>query len=116
MLSIAVMLYTDRNRLVMRLTLGGLWLIVFGAALDVTSGSGRALLWTLPAGLTWALLLAHETGHPSRKANGFGWWLMSLTGPLSLLLLLLRGDPVERPQPSFEPREEVEMSTDDLLL
>ena len=111
------MRYTDWSGVVTRLILGGLWLLALGGAVYVTSGLGRALLWTIPAWLTWVALLANEAAHPQQRATGIGWWFMSLLGPFSLLLLLslLRGEPAAA-EPSVDRPEEAVVSTDHLLL
>jgi uncharacterized membrane protein len=101
---------------VMRLILGGFWLLVFGGAIQELSSPETALVWTVPAGVTWFFLVRNAALHPQRKAYGFAWWTLSLTGPLSLVLLLLRRDRAPRPQTTIERPTEVDMSTDDLLL
>jgi hypothetical protein len=107
------MRYMLSSGVVTRLFLGGLWLIVFGGVIDDFSGAGTALVWTIPAGVTWFLLVKHAAAHPARQAYGLAWWTLSLTGPLSLVLvlLLLRRDPVADAQPTVERPTEADMST-----
>ena len=66
------MRYMLSSGVVMRLILGGLWLIVFGGVIDDFSGAGTALVWTVPAGVTWFLLVKHAAAHPARKPFGRG--------------------------------------------
>jgi uncharacterized membrane protein len=97
---------------------GSLWLLVLGAAVDGESGIGMAALWTLPAAVTWYVLVTNAAAHPPRKPHGGVWWLLSLGGPLSLVLLafVARGDAEPAPAPRQARAPEEHMTTDELLL
>src|SRR6478672_8959148 len=99
--AIADMRYTHSSGVASRLVAGGLWLLLLGAAVDGESGIGMAALWTLPAAVTWYVLVTNAAAHPPRKPHGGVWWLLSLGGPLSLVLLafVARGDAEPAPAP-----------------
>ena len=100
------MRYTRSSGVSLSLTLGGLWLIALGIVAAATSGVEGLLLWTVPAGVTWVLLVRDADAHPPRKPHGGVWCFFSLFGPFSLVLLLLltRRTPAPDVQPSLALR------------
>jgi len=98
-----------------RLLLAGLWLIVLGQAANIAGGGTGVFWWVVPAGVVWMIAVIRTAG-TDRRPHGGLWWLASLFGPLSLLLLLvIFRSPAA--VPSSPRRTEVSaMGTDDLHL
>jgi hypothetical protein len=111
------MRYTLSSGVSLRLALGGLWLMALAISTDTISGAGGVFLWTVPAGLTWTVLVLNAAAHPPRKPHGGVWFFLSLFGPFSLLLLLLRRTSAPDVQTSLALQSmEVDVDTDDLLV
>jgi len=89
------MRYSLSRGVVIRLGAGGLWLLVLGWSVAEAWGAAAAALWTLPAAVTWYVLVTNAAAQPPRKPHGGVWWTFSLLGPLTLVLLALarRGTP-----------------------
>lgn len=72
---------------IIRLTAGALWLLVLAGIADVAGGSMRAFWWFVPAAAVWVVSVTRTRSGAQRRAYGGLWFLASLFGPLSLLLL-----------------------------
>jgi uncharacterized membrane protein len=98
---------------VTRLVAGGLWLLVLGAVVSLVGGGTGAFWWVVPAGVVWMISLKRTSSGAQGRPHGVLWFIASLFGPLSLLLLAVLMNSAARPARTTEV---VDMSTDDLLM
>ena len=99
-----------------RLTAGALWLLVLGAVAYAAGGAAAAFWWVVPAALVWVISVRRAAAGVQRRPHGGLWFLASLFGPLSLLLLLVifrKGPAAALSSRTTEARD---MGTDELLL
>jgi len=108
----------SRAGVIIRLTAGGLWLLVLAGIAAIAGGSTGAFWWFAPAAAVWVVSVTRTRSGAQRRAYEGLWFFASLFGPLSLLLLavLFRSRPQAQAPVSARTTEVVDMSTDELLL
>src|SRR6266568_1465190 len=106
----------SRAGVITRLAAGGLWLLVLASIAGELGGGTGAFWWSVPAGIVWVVLVKRTTSKALKRPHGVLWFLASLFGPLSLLLLLVLFRPAPQVPVSARTTEVVDVSTDDEML
>jgi uncharacterized membrane protein len=103
---------------IIRLTAGALWLLVLAGVAGIGGSSTGAFLWFVPAAAVWIVSVTRTASGAQRRAYGGLWFIASLFGPFSLLLLavLFRSSPQAQAPVSARTTEVVDVSTDELQL
>jgi uncharacterized membrane protein len=99
-----------------RLIAGAVWLLVLAVVAYNVGGASAAFWWFAPAGLVWVISVRRAASDTRRRTFGAIWFVTSLFGPLSLLLLAFVLNSAPREPLSARTTEEVDMSTDELLV
>ena len=97
--------------MIVRLTAGGLWLLVLASIAGELGDATGAFWWSVPAGIVWVVLLKRTTSNALKRPHGALWFLASLFGPLSLLLLLVLFRPTQQASLSARTTEVADVST-----